>query len=120
MKQTQTKTINIFRERRRDRTDEGRVPTVSRVLAVGGPAPSAATPVGARGVERVAALIGQIALLPIDTGCPCSTGRSAVAHSDLTELFVNLETFQAQLLHLLQDMGGNDTLGNVLYLYIYL
>ncbi|TNN46325.1 hypothetical protein EYF80_043474 [Liparis tanakae] len=61
------------------------------VLAVGGAAASAAAPV--------------VAFLPLNAGAPGSVGRGAVPNADLTELLVDLETLEAQLLHLLQDGG---------------
>lgn len=77
--------------------------TVSRILAVGCAAPSAAATVGARGVEGVVAVVRQVALLSVTTGAPGPAWRSAVPDSDLTELLVDLEALQTQLLHLLQE-----------------
>ena len=86
--------------------------TISRVLTVGGPAPSAAAPIGAGGVEWVVAVVCQVAFLPLRARATGSTRRSAVSYPDLTELLVDLETLHAQLLHLLQ---GRDRVRSVVH-----
>ena len=86
--------------------------TISRVLTVGGPAPSAAAPIGARGVEWVVAVVRQVAFLPLRARAPGSTRRSPVPYSDLTELLIDLETLHAQLLYLLQ---GRDRVNSVVH-----
>lgn len=80
--------------------------TIARVLRVGGPSPTAPAPIGARSVQggRVGALIGQVAPLAVAccaTAWSGATRGSAVAHADLTELLVDLETLLTQLLHFL-------------------
>lgn len=76
--------------------------TVSRILAVGGPAASAPPPVGARAVDGVAALVRQVAPLPlIGSRAPGAVGGHAVPHPHLPQLLVNLEPLQPQLFHFL-------------------
>lgn len=75
-------------------------------MAVGGPASSAAASIDAGGVEvgGVAALVRQVALLPVPgAGAPDPTRGGTVPHPDLTELLVNLQPLQAQLLHFLLE-----------------
>lgn len=81
--------------------------TVSRVHAVGGPSSPATSAVGARSVERVAALVGLVAFLSVASSGPASILGRAVAHPNLAELFVNLETLEAQLLHFLEACGAD-------------
>lgn len=73
--------------------------TKSRVLVVAAPVPSAAGRVVASGVERVVAVVRQVASLSVPTGA--SAGGCAVTHSDLTKLVVDLEPLHVELLHLL-------------------
>lgn len=59
-------------------------------------------------MEGVVAVVRQVALLPVGPG---SAWRSAVPDSDLTELLVDLEALQAQLLHLLQGTERQPDVG---------
>lgn len=87
--------------------------TVSGVLGVGGSAATATAAVGARRVQRVAALIREVALFAIWSWATTSSGSSPVPDSDLPELLIDLEALQAQLLHLLQERtAANLLLGN--------
>lgn len=55
-------------------------------------------------VGGVAALVCQVALLPVPgAGAPDPTRGGTVPHPDLTELLVNLQPLQTQLLHFLLD-----------------
>lgn len=91
--------------------------TVSRILAVGCAAPSAAATIGARGVEGVVAIVRQVALLSVSSGASGPAWWSTVPDSDLTELLVNLEALQTQLLHLLQGTERQAQVGREL-LYV--
>lgn len=53
-------------------------------------------------MEGVVAVVRQVALLSVTPGASGPAWRSAVPDPDLTELFVDLEALQTQLLHLLQ------------------
>lgn len=75
--------------------------TKSRVLVVGRPVPSAAGRVVASGVERVVAVVRQVASVSVPTGT--SAGGGAVTHTNLTELVVDLEPLHVELLHLLHS-----------------
>lgn len=77
--------------------------TESAVLVVGAPVASAAGRVVAGGVERVVAVVRQVASVSLGPGAPA--GGRAVAHADLTELVVDLEPLHVQLLHLLHHPG---------------
>lgn len=85
--------------------------TISRILAVGSAAPPATATIGTRGVERVVAIIRQVAFLSVTTSAPGSTRGRTVPNSNLTELLVNLEALEAQLLHFLQGRGRTDVDG---------
>lgn len=63
--------------------------------------PSAAGRVVASGVERVIAVVRQVASVSVPTRA--SAGGGAVTHSDLTELVVDLESLHVELLHLLHS-----------------
>lgn len=76
--------------------------TKSRVLVVGAPVPSAAGGIVASGVERVVAVVRQVASVSVPTGA--SAGGCSVTHPDLTELVVNLQPLHVKLLHLLEAM----------------
>lgn len=69
------------------------------MLVVAAPVPSAAGRVIASGVERVVAVVRQIASVSVPTGA--SAGGRAVTYSDLTQLVVDLESLHVELLHLL-------------------
>lgn len=71
------------------------------MLVVGAPVPPAAGRVVASGVERVVAVVRQVASVSVRTGT--SAGGCAVTHSDLAELVVDLEPLHVELLHLLQE-----------------
>lgn len=64
-------------------------------------------------MQRVAALIREVALFAIWSWATTSSGSSPVPDSDLPELLIDLEALQAQLLHLLQERtAANLLLGN--------
>lgn len=67
--------------------------------------PSAAGRVVASGVERVVAVVRQVASVSVPTRA--SAGGCAVTHSDLTELVVDLESLHVELLHLLHSTTDN-------------
>lgn len=69
------------------------------MLVVGSPVPSASGGVVASGVERVVAVVRQVASVSVPTGA--SVGGCSVTHPDLTELVVDLESLHVKLLHLL-------------------
>ena len=60
-------------------------------------------------MEGVAALVRQVALLPVAARAPGASGRGAVAHADLTQLLVYLEALQAELLHFLPERKKRET-----------
>lgn len=70
------------------------------MLVVGAPVPSAAGRVVASGVERVVAVVRQVAPLSVPAGA--SAGGGAVTYADLAELVVDLEPLHVELLHLLR------------------
>lgn len=71
------------------------------MLVVGRPVPSAAGCVVASGVERVVAVVRQVASVSVPTGT--SAGGGAVTHANLTELVIDLEPLHVELLHLLHS-----------------
>lgn len=62
-------------------------------------------------MERVVAIIRQVAFLSVTASAPSSTRGRTVPDSNLTELLVNLEALEAQLLHFLQGRGRTDVDG---------
>lgn len=66
-------------------------------------------------MERVAALVRQVAFLPLGAGAAAPAGGRAVAHPDLTKLLVDLETLHAQLLHLLKGRKGGERVSRCRY-----
>lgn len=69
--------------------------------------PSAAGRVVASGVERVVAVVCQVASVSVPTGA--SVGGRAVTNSDLAELVVDLESLHVELLHLLHGTKHTHT-----------
>lgn len=63
--------------------------------------PSATRRIVAGGVERVVAVVCQVASVSVPSGA--SARGCTVTHSDLTELVVDLKSLHVELLHLLHS-----------------